>query len=132
MIAYNELANTPRGGFNSEAVVATLQNLSKALRARGWKGRPQGDYTITELDQSWRMTKLVEDLQFGLRPDQFFSPHLLAQVSLHLGELAYKNTELIPQIFSKLQAQLSERFDAAIFEQTSLSINDAVYGGTMG
>jgi hypothetical protein len=24
MVAYNELANTPRGGFNSEAVVATL------------------------------------------------------------------------------------------------------------
>ena len=40
MIAYNELANTPRGGFNAEAVTATLSNLSKAIRARGYKGRP--------------------------------------------------------------------------------------------
>lgn len=132
MIAYNELSNTPRGGFNSEAVVATLQNLGKAIRARGYKGRPQGDYSITELDHSWRMSRLVEDIQFGLREDQFFSPHLLAQVSLNLGELSYKNTDLIPQIFKKLQAQLAERFEAASFEQTSLPFNEAVYGGTMG
>jgi hypothetical protein len=78
------------------------------------------------------MNRLIEDIQYGLREDQFFSPHLLAQVSLNLGELSYKNTELIPQIFKKLQAQLSERFDAASFEQTSLSFNDAVYGGTIG
>jgi hypothetical protein len=104
LMTYNELVNKPTGGFSQEAVAATLENLAKTLRARGWKGRPHGDYSTEELDQSWRMSSLVEDLEFGLREDQFFSPVLLARTSLALGELNYKNTELLPQIFKKLQA----------------------------
>lgn len=75
---YNEL--TARG-FNSEASAATLENISNVLRARGFKGRVQGDYSASELDQSWRMQKLVDDLKHGLRSDQFFSPAHLAKVS---------------------------------------------------
>lgn len=97
--AYNDLTSR---GFNSEATVETLKNIAGVLRARGYKGRPRGDYSANELDQSWRMQKLVDDLKFGLRPDQFFSPTHLAQTSLGLGEIGYKNTEVIPRIFEKL------------------------------
>jgi hypothetical protein len=48
------------------------------------------------------MQKLVDDLKFGLRADQFFAPQHLAQTSLGLGDIGYKNTELIPLVFDKL------------------------------
>ena len=56
-------------GFNSDGIVKTLQSIGVALRAQGFKARVQGDYNATELDQSWRMQKLVDDLKFGLRTD---------------------------------------------------------------
>lgn len=127
--AYNDLTSR---GFNSEATVETLKNVGKAMRARGYKGRVQGDYSATELDQSWRMQKLVDDLKFGLRKDQFFSPHHLAQVNLGLGEIGYKNVEIIPMVFEKLHNQLDERQLGISNEQTELSYNDAVYGGAKG
>lgn len=40
--AYNELTTK---GFNSEASAQTLQNVGKVLRARGFRGRVQGDYS---------------------------------------------------------------------------------------
>ena len=40
--SYNELTQR---GFNSEATVETLKNIGKVMRARGFKGRPMGDYT---------------------------------------------------------------------------------------
>ena len=104
--AYNELTQR---GFNSEATVETLKNISAVLRARGYKGRVQGDYSTTELDHSWRMQKLIDDMKFGLRPDQFYSAHHLAQTSLNLGDIGYKNTELIPMMFEKLNVMLDER-----------------------
>jgi hypothetical protein len=50
--AYNELTQR---GFNSEATVETLKNISAVVRARGFKGRVQTDYSAAELDHSWRM-----------------------------------------------------------------------------
>ena len=44
---YNEL--TIRG-FNPEATVETLSNVAKAIRARGFNARVQGDYSLAELD----------------------------------------------------------------------------------
>jgi len=63
--SYNDLTQR---GFNSEATVETLQNIGKVMRARGYKGRPMGDYTPQEMDQSWRLQKLVDDLKYGLKP----------------------------------------------------------------
>lgn len=65
-------------GFNSEMVVETLNNLDSNLRARGYRPRTMGDYTHHEMEQSWRMQKLIEDITFGLRQDQFFSPTHIA------------------------------------------------------
>ena len=109
-----------------------MKNISNALRARGYKGRAQGDYSVPELDQSWRMQKLVDDIKFGLRADQFFSPAHLAQVNLGLGEIGYKNTDLIPLVFDKLENQLNERQLGINFENKELSFKDAVYGGPLG
>lgn len=126
---YNDLTNR---GFNSEATVETLQSIAKVMRARGFNGRVHGDYTAAELDQSVRMQKLVDDMKFALRDDQFFSPALLAKTNLSLGEIGYKSTELIPMIFSKLHSLLDERQIGSAREQTELSFKDAVYGGPAG
>jgi hypothetical protein len=64
--SYNDLTSR---GFNAEATVHTLHSISNVLRARGFKGRHRGDYSPAELDQSWRMQKLVDDLKFALRRD---------------------------------------------------------------
>ena len=74
------------------------------------------------------MQKLVDDLKFGMSKDQFFSPFYMAQVSLKLGEIGYKNTELIPLFFDKLNSQLDERYFGRK-EQTEFRFEDALYGG---
>ena len=40
-----------------------------------------GDYSATELDQSWRMSKLVEDIKIGLKEETFVSPYHLGRLS---------------------------------------------------
>jgi hypothetical protein len=45
------------------------------------------------------MTKVAEDLKYALTSDQFFSSHLLAKSARLMGELGYKNTELLPLWF---------------------------------
>lgn len=78
------------------------------------------------------MQKLVDDLKFGLREDQFFSSHHLGQVNAGLGEIGYKNTELIPIVFDKLNALLDERQLGVSHEERELNYTDAVYGGAKG
>ena len=60
------------------------------------------------MDNSWRMDKVTEDIRFGLdpNPNVFFSPYNLAGVSRELGELGYKNTELMPMWFDKIESML--------------------------
>jgi hypothetical protein len=42
------------------------------------------------------MDKIAEDIKFGLTNETvFFSPNNMARSSRQLGELGYKNTELI-------------------------------------
>lgn len=127
--SYNDVGTR---GFNSEGIVNTLQSIVVALRAQGFKPRVQGDYSATELDQSWRMQKLVDDLKFGLKKDEFISAHHFAKINLNLGEIGYKSIELIPLIFNKLNDQLDERQLGIKFEETELNIKDAIYGGAKG
>ena len=51
---------------------------------------------------------MTEDIRFGLdpNPNVFFSPYNLAGVSRELGELGYKNTELMPMWFDKIESML--------------------------
>jgi hypothetical protein len=109
LATYVELSN--QRGFNQQAAIATLNNLGKAVRARGLKAHSQGDYTVNQMDQSWRMSKLIEDVKYALRKDQFFSAHNLAELSQTLGQIGYKNTELIPMIVQKLETLVDERLN---------------------
>lgn len=67
------------------------------------------DYNMSEMDQSWRMDKVTEDLKFGLdpNPNVFFSPYNLAKVARELGTLGYKNTEMFPRWFDKIESMIS-------------------------
>lgn len=56
-------------GFDSELVTETLKSVDNALRARGYRPRVMNDYSMGELEQSWRMQKLMDDVIFGLRSD---------------------------------------------------------------
>lgn len=76
--SYNDLGTR---GFNSDGIVKTLKSIVVALRATGFKPRVQGDYTATELDQSWRMEKLVDDLKFGLKKEEFISANHFAKIN---------------------------------------------------
>ena len=89
------------------------------------------DYSLSEMDQSWRVDKLTEDLKFGLsqNPNVFFSPYNLAEVSRQLGELGYKNTELTPMWFDKMENMLSERSMKEYIEGAEVPIGQAMFGG---
>jgi hypothetical protein len=60
------------------------------------------DYSLPEMDTSWRMSKVAEDLKYALTSDQFFSSHLLAKTSRLMGQLGYKNSEILPLWFQKM------------------------------
>lgn len=52
---------------------------------------------------------MVEDLNFGLRADQFFSPHHMGETANLLAEVNYKDSNLINQYFEKIHALIKER-----------------------
>lgn len=82
------------------------------------------------MDTSWRMSKLAEDLKYALSSDQFFSSPLMAKTARLLGELGYKNTELLPLWFSKIERMIKEDKRPAKIGGTDVGslFNDAVYG----
>jgi len=73
-----------------------------ALEARGERPKLSMDISTPELDNNHRMTKLTDDLMFGLDKHQFFSPINMAKTSRYLGKIEHKNIELIPMWFEKL------------------------------
>lgn len=79
-----------------------LKQLSMALEARGERPKLSMDISTPELDNNHRMTKLTDDLMFGLDKHQFFSPINMAKTSRYLGKIEHKNIELIPMWFEKL------------------------------
>ena len=58
------------------------------------------------MDSNWRMDKVAEDLKFALKdnPNIFFSPYNMARVSREVGELGYKNNEVLSAWLDKLDA----------------------------
>jgi hypothetical protein len=98
---YNKLTGR---GFNCEILANSLEHLTKAIEARGNKPRVYVDFTLSEMDQSWRMDKVASDINFALNKDNntFFSSHNMARTSRKLGELGYKNTEMIENWLTSL------------------------------
>lgn len=67
------------------------------------------DYSVPELDQSWRMYKFAEDLKFGLSsPQSWFSPNEMARSARALASIGYKNTEVQTLWLQSLEARLAE------------------------
>lgn len=108
---YNKMTSQ---GFDGRIMNGSLKHLVQAVQGRGNKPRVFNDYSLPELDTSQRMNKLAEDLKFALTSEQPFSSHLFASSSRYLGDLGYKNTELLPLWFVKIDQMLKENKDDPI------------------
>ena len=90
---YNKLTSR---GFNCEVLANSLEHLQTTLHARGNSPKVYADYSSSEMDLSWRMEKVAMDLKFGLTSENaYFSSNNMGRISRNLGEIGYKNTELI-------------------------------------
>ena len=100
---YNKLTSR---GFDCSVLANSLSALKKAVAGRG--NRPKGCYldypNLSQMDQSWRMEKVASDLMFAFEKPQHanFGTANMAKVSRTLGELGYKNTDLITAWFDRL------------------------------
>ena len=103
-----EYAKLATKGFNCDVLAQSLKLLNQAVAASGNDPIAMNDLTLSEMDQNWRFDKVTEDVRFGLdpNPNVFFSPYNMAKVSRELGQLGYKNTELMPLWFDKIDAML--------------------------
>ena len=86
------------------------------------------------MDQSWRMAKVSEDIKFGLDPNPtiFFSPYNMASVARNLGELGYKNTEVMPLWFDKIEAMLARVGVQDHVAGANVDFSQAMFGGLKG
>ena len=89
------------------------------------------DYTLSEMDQSWRLDKVTEDIKFGLNPNPnvFFSPYNLAKVARNLGEIGYKNNEVMPMWFNKIEAMLDKTSNQDYIDGAKVGFEQAQFGG---
>ena len=76
------------------------------MRARGNIERPYEDYSTKDLDQSWRMQMLASHIKVGLEKDTDFNHYYLGQISRLIGEIEFKDAELIQKYFDKLNYML--------------------------
>jgi len=109
----------------------SLKRLNQTVAALGNDPLSFSDLSLSEMDQSWRLEKVTEDLRFGLdpKPNVFFSPHNLATVARELGTLGYKNTELMPLWFDKIEALLGAPSSEALIAGAAVSFDQARFGG---
>jgi len=80
------------------------------------------------MDQSWRMNKVSDDLKFGLTNENaFFSAHSMGEVSRQMGLIGYKNTDLMPLWFEKINTMIENRGRTQM--QAAPEFETIVYGG---
>ena len=77
------------------------------------------------------MDKVTEDVKFGLdpNPNVFFSPYNLAKVARNLGELGYKNTEVMPMWFDKIDSMLGKTSTNDYIKGAKVEFGQAMFGG---
>jgi hypothetical protein len=127
----SEYSKLTKQGFNCELLANSLEDLNGVLQARGNKPKVWTDYETHEMDGSWRMDKVAEDILFGLTSEHaFFSPHNQGRVSRLLGEINYKNTEIIHQWLNSLLETLNS--DQGVKMTPPPSFESVVYGGMEG
>ena len=62
-----------------------------AVQGRGWAERPFEDYSIRQLDQSWRMQGLRDQLMEALSGKVYYNHRQLGQTARQLGAMGYKD-----------------------------------------
>lgn len=118
-------------GFNDELIATFLENFNGVIQAGGNNPMVYDDYSITEMDQSWRMEKVAEDLKWGLTHEfAFFSPANQGRAAKALGEIGYKNTEVIDLWLKNLHQKLAD--DGTIKFTSVPEFEKVVYGGMKG
>ena len=126
---YNKLSSR---GFDCSILAKSLGHLKRAVSGRGH--RPKGSYldylNLSQMDQSWRMDKVAQDLMFAFEKPQHanFGGENMARVSRSLGELGYKNTDLITAWFNRLDQLVRKQMPEDDLSK-SAQFHKAVYGG---
>mmetsp|Transcript_31265 Transcript_31265/g.47848 ORF Transcript_31265/g.47848 Transcript_31265/m.47848 type:complete len:320 (+) Transcript_31265:247-1206(+) len=115
-------------GFNASLLATTLDQIKMALRGKGTFGRAYDDYTLRELDISWRMQVLGGHIKTALSDKLYFNHYFLGQASRQLGDIGYKDVEIIQKGIEKLELMLKERENGKKFFRDPLTFHEAVYG----
>ena len=133
-ICLSEYSKMTTRGFDCYLLAKSLRIVNETINARGTHPKLWSDYSIHEMDTSWRFDKVFQDVKFGLAGPKgndpnfsYFSAPNMADVSRQLGELGYKNTELIPLWFAKIDAMIA---DENVLQE--VSFEQAMYGGMKG
>lgn len=128
-----EYAKIATKGFDCALLAQSLKLLNQAVAASGNDPIAMNDLTLPQMDQNWRFDKVTEDIRFGLdpNPNVFFSPYNLAKVSRELGQLGYKNTDLMPLWFDKIDAMLACPGTEDYIKGASVSFDQAQVGGML-
>jgi hypothetical protein len=131
-----EYGRISQHGIQGDELYHSMDLLTKTVLGRGMSDpRSFTDYTIHELDTSQRMYKVAEDIKYTLSDEQYISAHHLAALSRTLGQLSYKNTEIIPKWFEKINHMVEEKFDESntVRDPDTQKIFDtAIYGSYLG
>ena len=75
------------------------------------------------------MTEIISDIKHGLKKNVVFTPHHLVKTVKALSALGYKNSELIPLIFDKLERILD---GTDVDTRTQVDPEKYFFGGKKG
>jgi hypothetical protein len=106
-----------------------LNRLINNKRAKGFKHLAFDDYNTHELLESSSFVDLIEEVEYDLRPGNFFPPHQIASTLSSLAQLRYKNTHLVPKVREKMLAILQNKDQKA---EEEFDINKVIYGDKRG
>lgn len=89
-------------GFDLELFYEGFKSLRQAVRGRGLQERAFEDYTNRELDVSWRMQTMSDQFKTALDERMVINPHVLGKTLNEIGELGFKDIDIIQKSFEKL------------------------------
>ena len=94
---------TSRKDYDSKLIVDCLEYLGKIISTKGFPA--YSDLSVLELSENWQFQSLLKDLHLGLEGKEFLPPIHLAQISIALADIGYKDTELFGKIIESAKRQ---------------------------
>ena len=122
---YNRLS---RKKYSPDSILESLNLLNKTIKAKGPLD-VYADYSVTEMDISWRMAKMADDIIFACQEEQYFSPWHMQQSARIMGEIGYKNNDMIAAQIQKVEFMLAERETDQLRKPLDRTWEQTVYGG---